>query len=1274
MMKTIETSSSSSFFSTAAKKKKTMKMSLGLKRRTPSSSLLGRLVVRAAATDATDENESSSSSSSSSSSVVKQQQSNENVEFDFSAIGGGGEKEAKNIKKEEEEEQRRSLVDPLSPEFTKIDDSIQSVTSGGILKKASSSSSLPSSSANSTTVVVEEEEEEEEEKEEEKEEKDVASPSSSSPSTSSSLQQQDKKNALLGAASIGALAAGFGASALSNAIEGFAPMAAFEQLVGLGATLKYGPEVLKPLLSERGRQEAKISAAEKIEEVLKDESIFNFMKSTGNKDLDERLKKAMSGGDLDWESQDAKVLRAIVTDFVSDTDFQLMSQGERLKALQTLPEKLEKAQDLVYKAQKEAAEFESQVKSAKLEARMALDKRTKEIQDLQRSSEQTVSALTNQISLLSGQNLNNREAIENLKQELLDAKKELEKFENMERDQTQDFLNAEAQNTKVIDEIRNQAKLAERALLEQMEFVRNETKNEIETFKADMEVQEQKMRADMAEELEKKKQTLEVQMSIPLEKANARIVDLEQKYHDISVKLIQRKHELAIANELLKSVQNELFTREQAHDEEIQSIQEELTKAKNEISLLEASIIEATENEGMRVANIERQLANEKFAHESAKLASYEAETALKEAELAFDAEKKQLLVNLAQQLENEKIDYEKDAEMAVNEIEMIELEVEESKKTKISLEQELTKMHQHYEETTLRANERNRSLQSELENMKNRVQASAAKAEEMEKAQMEALQQIQMERANFASEKEELLQEQEEMRQEFQANSKQYEREISNLHERVKKEQSNAKTFRDALMHAEERVQGFMQKITTLQTELDSKTDLSEDYKARLDKAQNYAMKVKMEAEMKVKEQMKKVWELERTLQEKDSAVESLKQELHEASQAALNLVEPSEIEEMQRNMELLNAQKMEKEEDASNARADLLAQRMVNASLVEQKQELDDKNRALRQDVVTRQRYENSVHLKNVQETEQKLKDTQRNYESMKQTFQNAAKENIELKRELSQTVQIENAAKDEVRRLTALANELENRLAEADNHALRTTETLAKVKEEAQIEAMKIVSETKERAKQAESLLMKERTESAVTYSALELQLGSLQMELDKEKKQTSVLFTELDLKKEKLSTFQSEFEEREARAVEKVRADFHYQMRALEEKVLIAEAATRDAEMRAEALQQLAEKAEDDSARTFDAAVKAVTEATNNSAAAAAATAPAAPAPITPTSTVITAQSSSVDLTTTSNKTPLSKMKKADLVAACEAMNLDAAGTVPVLRARLRAADY
>ena len=99
-----------------------------------------------------------------------------------------------------------------------------------------------------------------------------------------------------------------------------------------------------------------------------------------------------------------------------------------------------------------------------------------------------------------------------------------------------------------------------------------------------------------------------------------------------------------------------------------------------------------------------------------------------------------------------------------------------------------------------------------------------------------------------------------------------------------------------------------------------------------------------------------------------------------------------------------------------------------------------------------------------------------------------------------------------------------------------------------------------------------------------------------------------------------------------------------MRALEEKVLIAEAATRDAEMHAEALQQL-EKAEDDSARTFDAAVKAVTEATNNSAAAAAAAAATAPAHIAPTSTVSTAaQSSSVDFTTTSNKTPLSKMKK------------------------------
>jgi len=1200
-----------------------------------------KLIVRAV-DDATPNNGDEDGQTSSTSSLGLQQ-SNENVEFDFSAI-------EKKEKKEEE-----NMLDPLSPEFTKIDDSIQSVTSGGILKKASRSSP---SSANDAAVVVE------------SEGKDASS--------SSSQRQQDKKNALFGAASIGALAAGFGASALSSAIEGFAPLAAFEQLVGLGATLKYGPEVLKPLLTERGRQEAKISAAEKIEEVLKDDSIFNFLKSTGNKDLDERLKKAMNGGELDWESQDAKVLRAIVTDFVSETDFQLLSQGERLKALQTLPEKLEKAQDLVYKAQKEAAEFESQVKSAKLEARLALDKRTKELQDLQRTSEQTVSALTNQISLLSGQNLNNREAIEKLEQELLDAKKDLEKFENMERDQTQDFLNAEAQNTKVIDEIRNQAKLAERALLEQMEFVRNETKNEIETFKADMEVQEQKMRADMAEELEKRKQTLEVQMSIPLEKANARIVDLEQKYHDISVKLIQRKQELAIANEMLRSVQNELLTREQAHDEEIQSMQEELTKAKNEIALLEASIIEATENENMRVANIERQLANEKFAHESAKLAAYEAETALKEAELAFDEEKKQLLVNLAQQLEKEKEDYEKDAEMAVKEIEMIELEVEESKKTKMSLEQELAKMHRHYEETTLRANERNRSLQSELENMKNKVQASAAKAEEMEKAQMEAMKQIQIERANFAAEKEEMLQEKEgilqekeEMRQEFEANAKEYEREISNLHERVKKEQSNAKTFRDALMHAEERVEGFMQRIATLQTELDSKTELSEEYKARLDKAQNYAMKVKMEAEMKVKEQMKKVWELERTLQEKDSAVESLKQELHEASQAALNLVEPSEIEEMQRNMDLLNAQKMQKEEEASHMRADLLAQQMVNASLVVQKRDLNNKNRELRQDAVTRQSYENSVQQKNVQVTEQKLKETERNYETMKQTFQNTAKENVELKRELSETVQIERAAKDEVRRLTALANELENRLAEADNQALQTTEMLAKVKEEARIEAMKIVSETKERAKRAESLLMKERTESAVTYSSLELQLGSLQMELENEKKQTSILFSELDLKKEKLSTVESEFEEREARAVERVREDFHYQMRALEEKVLIAEAATRDAEMRAEALQQLAEKAEDDSARTFDAAVKAVTEATNKSAIAADtadATTSAEP--------VNASQSSSVDapVPPSTNTTPLSKMKKADLVSACEAMDLDAAGTVPVLRARLRAAGY
>ena len=76
------------------------------------------------------------------------------------------------------------------------------------------------------------------------------------------------------------------------------------------------------------------------------------------------------------------------------------------------------------------------------------------------------------------------------------------------------------------------------------------------------------------------------------------------------------------------------------------------------------------------------------------------------------------------------------------------------------------------------------------------------------------------------------------------------------------------------------------------------------------------------------------KVKELERTLQEKDSALENLKQDLREASEAALNLVEASEIEEMQRDVELLNMQKMQKEEEASNARADLLAQQMVNAA----------------------------------------------------------------------------------------------------------------------------------------------------------------------------------------------------------------------------------------------------------------------------------------------------------------------------------------------------
>ena len=71
----------------------------------------------------------------------------------------------------------------------------------------------------------------------EEEEEEVTSSSSY---IEQSQRQEEAKKRLLTLASIGALAAGFGASTLSSAIEGFAPFAAFEQLVGLGATLKVG--------------------------------------------------------------------------------------------------------------------------------------------------------------------------------------------------------------------------------------------------------------------------------------------------------------------------------------------------------------------------------------------------------------------------------------------------------------------------------------------------------------------------------------------------------------------------------------------------------------------------------------------------------------------------------------------------------------------------------------------------------------------------------------------------------------------------------------------------------------------------------------------------------------------------------------------------------------------------------------------------------------------------------------------------------------------------
>jgi hypothetical protein len=1187
----------------------------------------------------------------------------------------------------EERERKMEIIDPLSPEFTnsikdKYQQKQQMINSKGNLSSFNKSASSASASANSSSSTV-----------------------SKEPSQIEKKLNDDNlsmKKKMLGASALGLLGlTGVAGANLLSGLEGFAPLAAFEQLIGLGATLRYAPGAIKPFLSERGRQLKKIEAADALGTIVKDSTdiygLFPFIKTTGSQDLDEKLRKAMTNESTslsDWESRDAKVLRAIVSDFVTEREFKLLSQEERLKALQTLPEKLENAQDLVFKAKKESAEFEAQVKASKLEARLSLDKKTQELQDLQRSSEQTIQALSNQIAILSGQNFNNKEKLSTLEKDLITAKTELKKFENLEREQTNDFLNAEAQNAKVINQIREHAKLAENVLLEQMEFVRNETRNEIQMYKSEAELAEKKLREDLKAEFELKKETLKVEMAIPLDKANAKIANLEQKYQDISVKLIQRKQELAIANDQLKILQNELYSREQSHDEEVQCLHEELSKARSNISLLEASIIEATESESMRVADIERQLANEKFAHESAKLAAFELENALKNAELSFDVEKKQMLVNLAQQLELEKADYERDAVMAVKEIEMIEIEVEESKKMKESLESELMKMREFYEETNLRANERNRTLQSELAQMKKSVQASTEKALEMERVQMEALKQIQIERESFATEKDlmqaeaskqiqieresfatekDLMQaeaskqiqieresfatEKDLMRAEFNTQSEEYVKEISMLSKTIKSEQNNAKTFRDALMHAETRVEGFMKKITTLRTELDKKTELSEEYKARLDKAQNYAMKIKMEAELKVNEQLKNVQRLERVIDEKDFALMDLKQELIDATAAAKHLIEPSEIEEMERTMEQLSAKKLEKEQEAANARADLIAQQMINASLVERNRTFESKNQKLRQDVLTRQSYEGSIEQKNFRETERKLKETEQNYEQMKQTFNGAAKENVELKRELDMTrmdiaslkqnaFNVEDAQKEEVRSLKALAFELEQKLAEADENALRTNEALKKVRLDAQNEAAKIVSETKARATEAEKMLMNERTQNSITFSELELKFDSVQGELSKQKKQTEILFTELDLSKERLSSNESEYEEREAKVVMRIKDEFHDKMLSLEEKVICAENAMRDAEMRAGALQQylLLENEidrervqEEEEEEEVEQTVKRVKEETNK-------------------------------------KTPLSKLKKHELVALCVAMSIEEDGTIPVLRARLRNAGY
>ena len=296
-------------------------------------------------------------------------------------------------------------------------------------------------------------------------------------------------------------------------------------------------------------------------------------------------------------------------------------------------------------------------------------------------------------------------------------------------------------------------------------------------------------------------------------------------------------------------------------------------------------------------------------------------------------------------------------------------------------------------------------------------------------------------------------------------------------------------------------------------------------------------------------------------------------------------------------------------------------------------------------------------TASLVEASELEAARDDARRAENAWREKLRIAELEQEELRDEIERT----RAEASEATRLRSMSDELERKLAEADDRASELARELRSEQEAAAAALAAIAAERDELTRNLTEARAKVEASSSALNDDVERELRA---DLARMEARLAAAEDDADVAREQA---QEEFAveaqtiaERAASDLAEAESRFATQLEELEAKLSSATLAIKEAEAKTEALAKRAAKAETAAERTSGAQV---------------------PAPSTPTPVIVSTETSSPGVDAASEERPaivfepssltaLSKMKRDELIAECAARGLDATGLAAELRSRLR----